>query len=202
MSTHPLGIFLHCRRQGLICNLWKSPSDVQLSLNYVLITPQFLITPCRTSIQFCNNQPSGCLVSQITSEILTVPPTVPGLTFLSGWGIPHLAKSKPVSRSHLSACFSDPSQHPCANLRPLGSRCQDEIRHARSLLGEMSVMHKGGWSRIRHGDLQTGMLIWHLWKEKGKEGFGKKSPNNSTVVRKLQLSQWGWSPQAKTAHCY
>lgn len=75
---------------------------------------------------------------------------------------------------------------------PNRNRWQDSIRHARDLLGEMPVwrMKKKGAGRCR-GRLQTTLQVWHMWKKRGKGGFGRKDARLQHNVRRSLRGHWG-----------
>ncbi|EAX00088.1 hCG2038499, partial [Homo sapiens] len=64
--------------------------------------------------------------------------------------------SKPLPKTHLTICFLAPLGKPPVCSGPQRSRCQEGIRHARYLLGEMFVKDKVG--RLRNW--QRDFRLW------------------------------------------
>lgn len=116
----------------------KSLWCFQLALNYLLTILQFPIIPCRTSIELSNNRPSGYLVPQIISEILSnwaSNCTRTHILLRIRFSSPSKQRASQSPNPILVPVCSDPSQLPWTNLRPPRSRCQDEIRHAGVIWG-------------------------------------------------------------------
>lgn len=65
------------------------------------------------------------------------------------------------------------------------------IRHARDLLGEVSVKDNGEKAAVEGGRGFTARQAPHLWKEEGKELEACRSLRCSTVLRKSPPHWWG-----------
>lgn len=93
----------------------------------------------------------------------------------------------------LSDKVSFPQCH-YVSLCPLSSRCQDRIRHARDLLGEMLVKDKKESERSGES-LQTDASLTPV-KERGRKDLGRKRLTLQHSSKKISARSVG-SPQAK-----